>query len=74
MSITPNADQFRELAAASDEGPVVMLNLLKFKPKADADGAKTGEEAYRAYGDTAVAMIEERGGKVIWAGHARIRS
>jgi uncharacterized protein (DUF1330 family) len=69
MPITPNADQFRELTAASDEGPVVMLNLLKFKPKAD-DDAKTGEEAYRAYGDTAVAMIEERGGKVIWAGRA----
>ncbi len=70
MPITPNADQFRELAAASDEGPVVMLNLLKFKPRADDDDAKTGEEAYRAYGDTAVAMIEERGGKVIWAGRA----
>jgi len=70
MSITPNADQFRELAAASDEGPVVMLNLLKFKPRADTDDAKTGEQAYRAYGDTAVAMIEERGGQVIWAGRA----
>jgi uncharacterized protein (DUF1330 family) len=70
MPITPNTDQFRELAAAPDEGPVVMLNLLKFKPRADADSAKTGEEAYRAYGDTAVAMIEERGGKVIWAGRA----
>jgi uncharacterized protein (DUF1330 family) len=70
MSITPNADQFHELAAATDEGPVVMLNLLKFKPRADADDTKTGEEAYRSYGDTAVAMIEERGGKVIWAGRA----
>lgn len=70
MPITPNADQFRDLAAAPGEGPVVMLNLLKFKPRADADDTKTGEEAYRAYGDTAVAMIEERGGKVIWAGRA----
>ena len=33
MSITPNADQFHDLAAAADEGPVVMLNLLKFKPR-----------------------------------------
>ena len=69
MAITPNAEQFRELAHASDDGPVVMLNLLKFKAKADS-GASSGEEAYRSYGDTAVTMIEERGGQVIWAGRA----
>jgi uncharacterized protein (DUF1330 family) len=68
-SISPNADQFRELAAADDQGAVVMLNLLKFKVRADT-GNVTGEEAYRAYGDAAVAMIEERGGRVIWAGRA----
>ena len=67
--ISPNADQFRELAAADDTGPVVMLNLLKFKARADT-GEGTGEEAYRSYGDAAVAMIEERGGRVIWAGRA----
>jgi uncharacterized protein (DUF1330 family) len=79
MSISPNADQFRELAAASDDGPVVMLNLLKYKARADADAAapvagaddaRTGQEAYRAYGDAAVRMIEERGGSVLWAGQA----
>ena len=70
MSITPNAEQFRELAAAPDDGPVVMLNLLKFKQRADAGEGASGEQAYRAYGDTAVAMIEERGGHVIWAGRA----
>jgi uncharacterized protein (DUF1330 family) len=79
MSIRPNADQFAELAAHPDDGPVVMLNLLKFKEQASdfkaraddaGDTAATGEQAYRAYGDTAVAMIEERGGQVIWAGRA----
>ncbi|MBM3670956.1 MAG: DUF1330 domain-containing protein [Actinobacteria bacterium] len=68
MSISPNAEQFREFAAAPDEGPVVMLNLLKFKPAATGDSEKSGEQEYRAYGDVAVAMIEERGGSVIWAG------
>ena len=70
MPIRPNADQFAELAAHPDDGPVVMLNLLKFKARAEGDAAATGEEAYRAYGDMAVAMIEERGGQVIWAGRA----
>jgi len=70
MAITPNRDQFTALASAPDDGPVVMLNLLKFKDRADGSQRETGAEAYRQYGDAAVAMIEERGGKVIWAGHA----
>lgn len=73
MSITPNADQFAELAASPDDQPVVMLNLLKFKAKADTDTTgpdQTGAESYRSYGDVAVKMIEERGGSVIWAGRA----
>jgi uncharacterized protein (DUF1330 family) len=46
-----------------------MLNLLKYRRRAD-DGDRTGEEEYRSYGDAAVAMIEERGGGVLWAGRA----
>jgi uncharacterized protein (DUF1330 family) len=68
-SIRPNRDQFVQLVHAPDEGPVVMLNLLKFKGKAD-DGATTGGQEYRKYGDAAVEMIEARGGKVIWSGRA----
>ena len=72
MAITPNRDQFVELAAAPDTGPVVMLNMLKFKPRADGpeDGAESGAEAYRRYGEAAVQMVEARGGKVLWAGRA----
>ena len=39
MSVRPNADQFAELAAAPDDAPVVMLNLLKFKARADGGDA-----------------------------------
>jgi uncharacterized protein (DUF1330 family) len=60
--ITPNVDQFQALAAAPDEGPVVMLNLLKFKPG--------GAEAYARYGDAALGMVEERGGRLLWSGRA----
>jgi uncharacterized protein (DUF1330 family) len=45
-----------------------MLNLLKFKPRA-VDGG-SGASAYRRYGDTAVRMIEERGGRILWQGRA----
>lgn len=67
--ITPNAEQFRELATSAETGPVVMLNLLKFKPRAD-DGQSSGGAEYRRYGDAAVEMIEARGGKVLWSGRA----
>jgi len=68
-SIRPNRDQFRELLEAPDDGPVVMLNLLKFK-ELSTGGASTGGAEYRKYGDVAVEMIEARGGKVIWTGRA----
>jgi uncharacterized protein (DUF1330 family) len=61
-AITPNLDQFQALAASPDDGPVVMLNLLKFKPGS--------EESYLRYGDAARAMIEERGGRLVWSGRA----
>jgi uncharacterized protein (DUF1330 family) len=80
MAITPNKDQFVELAGTPDTGPVVMLNMLKFKARADgptADAAspdqsadETGAEAYRKYGEAAVQMVEARGGTVLWAGRA----
>lgn len=68
--ITPNREQFEQLAQEPDEGPVVMLNLLKFKAKA-SDGSGSGAAAYGRYGDAAVEMIEARGGKVLWAGRGK---
>ena len=68
-SIRPNKDQFVELASNAEEGPVVMLNLLKFKTRADG-AAGSGEEAYRRYGEAAVKMVEEQGGRVLWQGRA----
>ena len=50
-SIRPNRDQFLALLEAPDEGPVVMLNLLKFKPRS-SDGASTGGEEYKKYSQT----------------------
>ncbi len=65
--ITPNREQFEQLAAAPDDGPVVMLNLLKFKETA-TDGAGSGTEAYGRYRSAVVEMLEARGGKVLWSG------
>jgi len=59
--IRPNKEQFLELMNAPDEGPVVMLNLLKFKPRG-------GSQEYGKYGDSVTKMVEARGGKILWMG------
>jgi uncharacterized protein (DUF1330 family) len=68
-AIRPNKEQFVELMNAADDAPVVMLNLLKFKEKAD-NGQADGASEYAKYGDAVVQMVEDRGGKVLWMGRA----
>lgn len=68
-AITPNPQQFQQLAQSPEPCPVVMLNLLKFKQRADG-GNGTGAESYSRYGETAVRMVQERGGRVVWQGRA----
>jgi len=59
-----------------DKGKVVMLNLLKFKDKADytnLDALKpdkdiTGKEAYKLYSNGAIPELEKIGSRVIFYG------
>jgi uncharacterized protein (DUF1330 family) len=67
--IRPNKEQFLELMNAPDEGPVVMLNLLKFKASTGG-GTSGGASEYGKYGDAVVEMVEARGGKILWLGRA----
>jgi len=64
--ISPEPDKFAKLIK-EHSGPIVMLNLLKFKAKAQG-GEGTGAEAYGRYGSRVVKMIEAVGGKVLWSG------
>jgi uncharacterized protein (DUF1330 family) len=68
-AIRPNKEQFLEFMNAPDEEPVVMLNLLKFKARADG-GRESGATEYGKYTDAVVTMVEARGGKVLWIGRA----
>jgi uncharacterized protein (DUF1330 family) len=69
MPITPNKDQFMAFATAERAGEVVMLNLLKFKKKADS-GDGSGADAYSRYSAQVSKMVEERGGRMVWLGKA----
>ena len=62
-TITPNVEQFKALAqaASTDNGTVVMVNLLKYRRSG-------GSGEYRQYGDAVTAMVERTGGRLIYVG------
>ena len=67
-AIQPRPEQFEALLKRKPEGPLYMLNLLKFKEKAVyADGRDTdltGAEAYGLYGVGVAKLISEMGGSI----------
>jgi uncharacterized protein (DUF1330 family) len=69
IALYPTSEQIGELVASPADGPVVMLNLLRFKPRADApDDGVSGEEAYRRYADPMIAYVRSKGARVVWTG------
>lgn len=69
IAVYPTPEQIQALLAGPADQPVVMLNLLCFKPVADPpDGDLSGEEAYRRYAEKMVAFVQSKGGRVIWTG------
>src|SRR5439155_10246683 len=69
MAIHPTTKQIESLMARPADQPVVMVNLLRFKPRADApDEGISGEEAYRRYAEPMRTFVESRGGRFLWVG------
>ncbi len=65
MPVHPTAEQLQELTAAEDGKPVMMLNLLRFKPMADGvDEGVSGAEAYARYSAAAAPFLRAVGGRV----------
>ena len=67
---TKTEQQMEALLKADDGGPVCMVNLLKFKEKAEyEDGRETdlsGIEAYQIYGAVTGSLIKKLGGDVVF--------
>lgn len=57
----------KRVASLPDTGPVVMLNLMRFRALA-SDGSGTGWDAYLRYSGLTMPLIKARGGTIIWAG------
>lgn len=64
--VTPSEAQMRGFADPGPEGPIYMLNMLKFKDKAAyPDGRETdltGQEAYGIYGMEVARLLVKHGG------------
>ena len=51
-----------------DTGPVVMINLVRFRDRA-TDGNGSGWDAYLRYSQMTMPLIKARGGTALWAGN-----
>lgn len=69
-AVYPKGEQLQPLMAAKD-GPIVMVNLLKFRPHAQyKDGRATslsGREAYNLYAEKMVPFVTAKGGRIIFS-------
>jgi uncharacterized protein (DUF1330 family) len=60
----------RGLETLEHQGPVVMVNLMRFRPRS-LDGDGSGWDAYLRYSAMTVPMIKARGGTLLWTGDAK---
>ena len=63
--ITPTREQLKEVASDPQDGPIVMLNLLRFKGEA-------GKASYQRYIELVLPLVEKRGGRLLYRGEGRL--
>jgi uncharacterized protein (DUF1330 family) len=68
----PKPEQILPFFGSPEDGAFVMVNLLKFKPRATyADGSDahmSGAEAYARYGEAVARLVMKHGGRIIYSG------
>lgn len=68
--INPTKEQFAAFQALPDEGPIHMLNLVRFRERAAYEDGReaTGAEAYKAYARESAPVFERLGGRQHYVG------
>ena len=68
--IDPTKETFAAFRSNDREGPIHMLNLVRFRKMAEyTDGRRaTGAEAYAAYGSESYPVFSRLGGRIVWRG------
>ena len=71
-SVHPSKEQMEGFLEGDTEAPIAMINLLKFKEKAEYEDGRdtdlTGEQAYAIYGKEVVEHLKKVGGKIFFGG------
>ena len=71
-AVMPNEDQIKEFSEQVEDKPIYMVNLLKFKEKANYPDKRetdlTGEEAYAIYAEEVAGHLAKVGGKPVFGG------
>jgi hypothetical protein len=66
-----DAAQIEALREKGPDGPIFMVNLLKFKDKAEYEDGRattlTGREAYQIYGRAVTEILPKFGGRAVFA-------
>ena len=74
-SLRPTTEQMTMFLEFPDDKPIKMVNLLKFKSKAEYDDQRktdlTGEEAYAIYSNEVINHLAKVGGKIIFSGKVK---
>ena len=70
--VYPNKEQIKGYMEPVSEGPICMVNLLKFKEKAEYEDGRdtdlTGREAYALYEEGVKKLLQEIGGGIGFEG------
>lgn len=65
-------ERLEGMMAEGPDGPIYMVNLLKFKEKAEYEDGRetnlTGREAYQLYGQEVFKLLPKYGGKAVFVG------
>ena len=68
--VIPSEEQMKGFVEGDIDSPISMLNLLKFKDKAEYEDGRTtdltGREAYQIYALAVAKLVENSGGKVLF--------
>jgi uncharacterized protein (DUF1330 family) len=77
--IVPSEAQLQALIARGPTGPIVMVNLIKYRAKAAYESNRpeaklnlSGRDAYLRYGMVAQKCVGEAGGSIVWSGSQRL--
>lgn len=68
MPVVPKDLNDEFVRSLPDQGPVVMVNLVRFRERS-LDGNGSGWDAYSRYSKGDMPLLKKVGGTIIWAGN-----